>query len=155
MTRFIITLLLAFACTSLVASDAQALGALKLGAGVIPNGRVPGGMVALEMGPFSSFIEVFKKSGTTTANLGGNLILKLPMPMLQPYAGAGGGLSKVSGDQFPTKTNLMLDLVVGADLHFSGKVGLFGQIKYIYTFGSGALIVRDVAFQAGFALRLG
>jgi len=35
-------------------------------------------------------------------------------------------------------------------------VGLFGQIKYIYTFGSGgALMVRDVALQAGLLIQLG
>ncbi|MSS72518.1 MAG: hypothetical protein EXS64_13645 [Candidatus Latescibacteria bacterium] len=160
MIRFTVVLMMLVASASLVPRDAHALGvSIKLGPGFIPNGSIPGAMAAVELGPTSPFIEMFRKSGITTSNMGGNLILKLPLPVIKPYGGAGGGISRVSGGGIPSKVYRMLDLVAGADVNLPGTVALFGQVKYIYTFGSGALSgasrVRDIAFQAGLMVRLG
>ncbi|OGG54738.1 MAG: hypothetical protein A3F84_25955 [Candidatus Handelsmanbacteria bacterium RIFCSPLOWO2_12_FULL_64_10] len=86
--------------------------------------------------------------------MGGNLVFKLPLPMVKPYGGAGGGISRISGGG-TSKSHGLFDLVVGADVKLPGAAGLFGQIKYFYTFGNGAFVVRDVAFQAGVVFGLG
>jgi hypothetical protein len=125
-----------------------------MGLGLIPDGSIPGVMAAVEFGSISPFVEVFRKSGTTTTNLGGNFMLKLPLPMLQPYVAAGGGISQVSASGSPTTSHRMVDLLAGANLNLSGALGVFGQAKYIYTFGSGFDRVRNVAFQVGLLLGL-
>jgi hypothetical protein len=156
MIRYVVILLALAGVTLLASNDAHALVgvSVKLGAGLIPDGSVPGGMAAVELGPLSPFAEVFRKSGTTTLNLGGNLIFKLPAPIVRPYGGLGGGVSRASGGGV-SKSRALFDLVAGADVKLPGTTGLFGQIKYLYTFGSGPFAVRDVAFQAGVVFRLG
>ncbi|MSS71318.1 MAG: hypothetical protein EXS64_07495 [Candidatus Latescibacteria bacterium] len=156
MIRSIIVALALIACVLFVVHDADALVGVgfKLGAGWIPDGKIPGGMVAVELGPLSPFVEAFRKSGTTTVNLGGNLIFKLPLPLVKPYGGAGGGLSRISGGG-ASRSRGLFDLVAGADVKLPGAVGVFGQIKYLYTFGSGTFLLRDVAFQAGVVFSLG
>ena len=149
---FLVLLLIAVA----LAPDAHALVgvSLKLGAGLIADGTVPGGIAALELGPISPFAEIFHKSGVTTVNLGGNLIFKLPAPIVKPYGGLGGGLSRASGGG-TSKSRGLFDLVAGADVKLPGATGLFGQVKYLYSFGSGTFVLRDVAFQAGVVFHLG
>ena len=156
MIRSIIVALVLIACILFVAHDANALVGVgfKLGAGWIPNGSIPGGMAAVELGPLNPYVDVFRKSGTTTVNLGGNLVFKLPLPLVKPYGGAGGGLSRISGGG-TSRSRGLFDVVAGADVKLPGTLGLFGQIKYLYTFGSGTFLLRDVAFQAGVVFSLG
>ena len=139
------------------ASDADALVGItfKFGGAYIPNGSRPGGVIQADFGPLSPFAELYRKSGVTTANVGLNLIFfKLPLPILQPYIGAGGGISRSSGGGV-SKERVMLTGLGGTDLKLTEGLHFFGQIKYLYTLGSGAFVVRDVALQAGVAFRLG
>lgn len=159
MIRSMIVALTLIASILFVTPDAYALVgvSVKLGAGIIRDNGVPGGMAAVELGPLSPFVEVFRKSGATTFNVGGNLIFKLPLPMVKPYGGAGGGISRISGGG-TSKSHGLFDLVAGADVKLPGTAGLFAQVKYLYTFGSGTFVVRpvrDVAFQAGVVFSLG
>lgn len=156
MVRRIVILLTLVGAALLASNDAHALVgvSVKIGAGVIRDKGVPGGMAAVELGPLSPFVEVFRKSGATTFNMGGNLIFKLPAPILKPYGGLGGGISQASGGGV-SKSRGLFDLVAGADVKLPGLTSLFAQIKYFYTFGSGAFVVRDVAFQAGVVFGLG
>jgi hypothetical protein len=156
MIRSAIVALALIACVLFVVHDANALVGVgfKLGAGLIPDGKIPGAMVAVELGPLNPYVDVFKKSGTTTFTLGGNLIFKLPLPLVKPYGGVGGGLSRISAGGVSSSRGLF-DLVAGADVKLPGTVGLFGQIKYLYTFGGGTFLLRDVAFQAGMVFSLG
>ncbi len=156
MVRYVVILLTLVGVTLFASSDAHAIVgvSVKLGAGVIRNNGVPGGMAAVELGPLSPFVEVFRKSGATTFNMGGNLMFKLPLPLVKPYGGAGGGISRISGGG-TSDSHGLFDLVAGADVKLPGTAGLFAQVKYFYTFGNGAFVVRDVAFQAGVVFGLG
>ena len=75
------------------------------------------------------------------------------MPQLHPYIEAGGGISRSSGGG-TSKTRAMANAVVGAEVDLSERTRLFGQVKYIYTFGSETLAVREVAIQAGLSFNL-
>ena len=144
-------------CALVFAPNAEGLtiASGKVGVGFIPDGKIFGGHAKVGVGPFSFFTEFFKKSGTTTANFGGNLLsIKLPSPSLKPYFECGGGISRSSGGD-TSKTYLMLNAVAGAEMGMSAGTGLFGQVKYIYTFGTETLAVRDVAIQAGLVFNLG
>ena len=147
-------------CALVFAPNAEGLtiASGKVGVGFIPDGKIFGGHAKVGVGPFSFFTEFFKKSGTTTANFGGNIFqLKIPTPGFQPYFEGGGGISRSSGGG-TSKTRLMASAAAGAEMGLSGKTGLFGQVKYIYTFGAkklGIERVRDVAIQAGLVFKLG
>lgn len=147
---------LALTLTLALAVPAHALVGLsiKLGAGFIPDGSRPGGIVQADIGPLSPFAEFFKKSGVTTVNAGANLLLRLPFPLLSPYGGAGGGLSRTSAAG-ASRTRGLFNALAGADLKLPGATSFFGQIKYMYTFGSGNLVVREVAIQAGLRFYIG
>lgn len=128
---------------------------VQVGGGFIPSGSRPGAVAQVELGPLSPFAEFFKKSGQTTTNLGLDLIaLKLPLPIVQPYAGFGGGISRTS-ESGVSKSRLMVTGLAGANLKLTSTKGIFAQIKYFYTIGSGKLIVRQVALQAGISFSLG
>jgi hypothetical protein len=128
---------------------------LKPGFAFIPDGRVPGGILQADIGPLSPFVEAYRKSGVTTANLGVNLVVvRLPAPVVTPYVAGGGGIARASGNGV-TKTRAMVNGLAGADVKLPGTTSLFGQIKYIYTLGGSQLAVRDVAFQAGLKIYLG
>lgn len=136
------------------------LASVQAGASFIPDGKIFGAMVKASLGPFfSTYAEFFKKGDHTTTNVGGNFFsLKLPTPKLKPYIDFGGGLNR-SSDGDNSKTRLMANVAAGAELALGGKTSLFGQVKYIYTFGSSALIGndvgRDVVIQAGLSFNLG
>ena len=135
----------------LFAAEAHAIAGLsiKIGGGFIPEGSRPGGIVKADIGPISPFAEFFKKSGTTTLNLGANLLFfNLPLPILQPYLGGGGGVSWSSGGG-QSKAYFLATGVGGTDLKLTESLHLFGQVKYLYTFGSGSFVIRKVAIQAG------
>ena len=142
------------------APDVQGLdlASVKVGVGYIPDGSIFGGMVKASLGPFSTYTEFFKKSGTTTVNLGGNIFsLKLPLPKLHPYIEAGGGINRSSGGG-SSKTRAMANVVVGGEMEMGGNTRLFAQVKYIYTFGSKVVTIdfnREVAIQAGLSFHLG
>jgi hypothetical protein len=130
---------------------------IKLGGGFIPDGSVPGAVLQAEVGPLCPFVEFFRKSGVTTVNTGAHLMaLRLPAPLVSPYAGIGGGLSRVSSSG-TSKTRVMINAVVGTDLKLPGTMSFFGQAKYMYTLGAdtGSLGIREVAVQAGLRLYLG
>lgn len=130
---------------------------IKVGGGFIPNGRVPGALIQAEVGPLCPFAEFFRKSGVTTVNMGAHLIvLRLPAPIVKPYAGIGGGLSRVSASG-TSKTRALVNAVVGTDLKLPGTTSLFGQVKYMYTLGAGTgrLGMREVAVLAGLRIYLG
>lgn len=156
MKRLIIALGLLLALT-LPASQAHAIVGvtLKLGGTFIPNGSVPGGIVQAHIGPISPFAEFYKKSGVTTTNLGVNFIfLKLPFPVLSPYIGAGGGISRSSGGGV-SKSRTLVDGIGGIEVKLSPSLRFFGQVKYLYTLGSGVFVTRDVALQGGLVFHLG
>ena len=125
---------------------------LKLGGAFVPDGSRPGAIAQADIGPISPFAEIYKKSGITTLNAGANLLLKSPTPVLSPYAGAGTGLSRSSG-QDVSSTKGMANLLVGADVKLPGTVSFFGQAKYIYTFGTSAF--RELAIQGGLRFYFG
>ncbi len=155
MPRIIATLLLTLALTFCAASSAQALVgfSIKLGGGLIPDGRRPGGIVQADIGPISPFAEFFKKSGTTF-NTGANFLVRLPTPLLSPYAGFGGGISRTTAAGI-SKSRTLMNLLIGADLKTQGTLSFFGQAKYIYTFGGKTLALRELAFQAGLRFYFG
>ena len=128
---------------------------LKAGVGYIPDGSRPGALLQADIGPISPFAELFRKSGTTTTSVGVNIIpLRLPAPLLSPYIGGGGGVSRISTDA-ATKNRAVVNGIAGADLKLPGTTSLFAQVKYIYTLGGKDLAVRDVALQAGLRFYLG
>jgi len=140
------------------ASSAHALNlaSLKIAAGYIPDGKVFGGLLKANIGPFSTYAEFFRDAGVTTAHLGGNPIsFKLPTPKIQPYFELGGGLSHATGHG-DSKTSLMGNAVVGAEMDLGAMTRLFAQSKYIYTFRSDLSLarVRTVAIQAGLSWSL-
>jgi len=132
------------------------LASVQAGAGFIPDGKIFGAMVKASLGPFfSTYAEFFKKEGITTTNVGGNFFsLKLPTPKLKPYIDFGGGLNRSSGNG-ASKTRLMASVAAGAEIPMGEKSGIFGHVKYIYTFGSDLMAVRDVVIQAGLSFNLG
>ncbi len=129
---------------------------IKMGGSFIPNGSVPGGVIQVEVGPLSPFAEFFRRSGVTTVNTGAHLLLRLPAPLVSPYAGLGGGLSRVAASG-ASKTRVLASALVGADPKLPGTTSFFGQVKYMYTLGDGTgrLGIREVAIQAGLRLYLG
>ena len=151
-----LTLLVSLVAIVLLATPARAFVgfSLKLGGAFIPDGSKPGVLAQAEVGPLSPFAEFYKKSGISILNTGANLILRSPSPGLSPYAGAGAGLSRSSG-LGTSSTKAMANLVVGTDVKLPGTVSFFGQAKYIYTFGSSALKVREFAIQAGLRFYFG
>ena len=144
-------------CAVVFAPDADGLtiASGKVGLGFIPDGNVFGGHANVHVGPFGYYTEFFKKSGVTTVNLGGNFIqFKVPAPRFHPYFGFGGGISRSSGGGL-SRTRLMASATGGAETGLSGRYGLFGQLKYIYTFGTKTLATRELAIQAGLVFNLG
>ena len=146
-----------FLTLALPASQAHAIVGItiKLGGTFIPNGSVPGGIVQAHIGPISPFAELYKKAGITTTNIGVNfIILKLPFPVLSPYVGGGGGISRSSGGGV-SKSRTLIDGIGGIEVKLSPSMRFFGQIKYLYTLGSGVYVTRDVALQGGLVFHLG
>jgi hypothetical protein len=151
-----LTLLVSLVAVVSLATPAHAIVglSLKLGGVFIPDGRKPGILVQAEVGPLSPFAEFYKKSGISTFNSGANFVLRSPSPLLSPYAGAGAGLSRSSG-LGTSSTKAMANVLVGADVKLPGTVSFFGQAKYIYTFGTSTLKVREFAIQAGLRFYFG
>ena len=148
MKRFILALIL---ITIVCPQDVRATVGidLKLGGTYTLDGKSPGGVIQLDIGPLSPFAEYYTKSDTTTISAGLCLIFfKLPLPILQPYIGGGGGFSRSSGGG-QTKSRALLTGIGGTDLRLTESLHIFGQAKYLYTFGSGAFVIRDLAIQGG------
>jgi len=148
------TLILSVLLASSGPCDAIVGVSLKLGGAFIPADSRPGGLIQVDIGPLSPFAELFKKSGITTVNSGVNFLLRAPSPVFTPYAGVGAGLSRASGGG-ASSSRALANLLVGADIKLPGTVSFFGQVKYIYTFGSATFRVREVALQGGLRFNFG
>ena len=153
-TAAVILSLLVATLASAPRAEAILGASVRVGGSFIPDGRIPGGIVNADIGPLNPFAEIYRKSGVTTVNLGGHILLKLPLPLVKPYGGIGGGITRSSGGG-ASRSRTLFSLKAGADLKIWGNAGLFGQIEYLYTFGSGSFgLVRKVAIQAGLAFGL-
>ena len=152
-----IILIMICLCPLIVAPQIEAfdLFSFKVGGGYIPEGNLPGGIVKADIGPLSPFAEFFRKNSTTTVNIGANILLiKISAPLFKPYLGAGGGISRSSaGGQ--TKVRGLITGVGGTDLKLTESLHVFGQAKYLYTYGSGRFIIREVALQGGLVFGVG
>ncbi|MCZ6632884.1 MAG: hypothetical protein O7G87_05720 [bacterium] len=144
-------------CSLIVTPQVEAfdLFSFKVGGGYIPEGSLPGGIVKADIGPLSPFAEFFRKNSTTTVNIGANILLiKVSAPILKPYLGAGGGISRSSGGG-RSKVRSLITGIAGADLKLTESLHVFGQAKYLYTHGSGRFMIREVALQGGLVFGIG
>lgn len=93
MIRYIVILLTLAVAALFTAPDAHAIVgvSVKLGAGVIRDNGVPGGMAAVELGPLNPFVEVFRKSGTTSSTWGETWSSSCPSPWSNPTEAPGAG----------------------------------------------------------------
>jgi hypothetical protein len=134
-----------------------------LGGGVVFDGTVPGGGLAIDipMGDqpvqISLGAEYYKKSGVTTIYAPVMGVYKTEASeSAQIYFGAGSGIgySKISILGISaSSTNALAAGVGGIDFKVSDKMGIFAEVSYYRVFESGA--ANTIAGKAGISFSLG
>lgn len=158
MTRSAFTILTLGVILQMFSSSAIAFRGISIGGNLIPNGSKLGVLLQGHMGPISLFSEYFTKSGTTTINVGINLLLnKNSVSVTRAYGGFGLGVSRNS-THGKSKIQPMVNALAGHNLKLSNTIGLFLQTKYVYNLGASNslsnLVNRNFILQSGFKFEL-
>ncbi len=154
----------ALAALTVNAGVAGAQGALKFGAGVHFDEKMPGVCASIDIPlggsyyAFSPFAEAFFKGDNSVAGVGLNLMVKRPSGQKTlMYVAAGGGLGYVKsvrdrsevdddGQQvFETleasKSQILANALIGLEYASTERASIFVQAKWVGMFGGGQTVV--------------
>ena len=164
----------------------------KFGAGIHLDENTPGIMAAVDIPLGESvvgvtpFIDIFSKSGSQIIDGGLNFLIKKAEGSAWVYIGGGGGWGYIkSGTEYmgggqthkvsASKSQGMMNGIVGIEYWSSDKISVFGQARYIALFGGTGtkvplnppadsdestsfdadLAVKSFAFQVGLSFKFG